>query len=144
MTRTITIRSCYISIAVWIAISLVALTGVSHHAIILNSFANDENGCRESLLNNGFICPDPEDMNEQGLFRAIMESGNPVKISEYNSGYMATPEEFNNHISNLLYVYVIGFIGIQIFALIFWNEHYKWFKVEMKSCWGDKKVDETS
>lgn len=137
MTRTITIRSCYITIALWIIISLLALAGAFHHVDLINSY-DEESGCRESMLGDGFICPDLKDINEKGHYRAIMESGNHVPISDSNSGYMNTVENFNTFMSYMILVYVIIFIGIQIVALICWNDHYKWFGIELKSCWSDK------
>ena len=104
-----------------------------------NSF-DDESGCRESMIGDGLICHDKKHIDGQGRHRAIsQDTGLPVKITDYNSGFMGTPESFNSFTTQAILIFVIIFIIIQVGAFVCWNDHYKWFSVNVTSCWENKE-----
>jgi hypothetical protein len=45
---------------------------------------------------------------------------------------------FKDRMYSTIIIFILLFIAIQVGAFVCWNNHYNWFKIQVKSCWGDK------
>ena len=132
MTKTITIRSCHVLIAIWIVVSILPIFPINYYQTILNSV--DEKGCRISLSNsNQIICPD-QPIKKDDMGNLLCSTCG----DEWDT--MTSPEG----ITGMIYALVVIEIMIQIVAFFCWNVHFKWFRFEIKSCWsGNESKTET-
>ncbi len=130
MTKTIVIRTCYFLIALWIILSVLAFLPINYYLNIINSI--DENGCRISLLDNSkIVCPDLPIQKDP--------IGNLICSKCGTWETMNPPETLYLFFSMMVVIEVL----IQIIAFICWNMHFKWFKLELKSCWSNESKTES-
>jgi len=128
MTKTIIVRSCYITIGIWIAVTAILSIPINYQLSIINSY--DDNGCRISLQNSSqIVCPD--------LPIRYDLMGNTLCSTCGNDSKSMTSE---STIYQGLYLYIAFQVIAQLVAFLCWNEHFKWFRFEVKSCWGNGKT----
>jgi hypothetical protein len=91
------------------------------------------------MVDGRIICPDKTlETDDKGQYRAVIqETGKYVDHNEYRSGYMGSYEYFVDYTMFPVNIMVVIFGLIQFVAFLCWNDHYKWFRVELKSCWKD-------